>query len=117
MRFRTLTFLAILVPLGLTALAVFVSVYQNSKGRSAEMGRQLLSAANARAVQQVQSQSKQAADLTRTIASLAAHGLTVDEPDKLLPQLLAILRANPGITWISFSDPAGNFTGVYREAG
>jgi phosphoserine phosphatase RsbU/P len=116
MRFRTLLSLATLIPLAVTAVAVMAAIYDDARSRSHEMGRQLLSAANSRAGQHLYSQSKQAADLTRTIAGLVDHGLSVHDPDALLPQLLVILRANAGITWISYSDPAGDFTGVYRDA-
>jgi phosphoserine phosphatase RsbU/P len=116
MRFRTLLSLATFIPLAVTAVAVMAVIYRDAQGRSTEVGRQLLSAANARAGQQVYAGTRRTADLTRTIAGLADHGLAVNDSDALLPQLLAILRANPGITWISYSDPTGAFTGVYRDA-
>jgi sigma-B regulation protein RsbU (phosphoserine phosphatase) len=98
------------------AAVVFAAVYQNARARSVEMGARLLSAANSQGGLQIQLQSKQSANLTRTLAGLGERGLALENPEVLLSQLLEVLRANEGITWISFSDPAGRFTGVYREA-
>ena len=47
-------------------------------------------------------------------AQLADKGLAVDDPDRLAPQLLAVLKANPGLSWVSYSDENGTFTGAYR---
>ena len=42
------------------------------------------------------------------------HGLAVEDQDRLAPQLLAVLQANPGLSWVSYGDEAGTFTGAYR---
>src|SRR5436305_3398842 len=55
-----------------------------------------------------------AAPVVETLGQLADKGLAVDDPEQLTPQLLGILRANPGLTWVSYADEAGTFTGVYR---
>jgi phosphoserine phosphatase RsbU/P len=49
-----------------------------------------------------------------SLAQLADKGLAVDDPDRLAPQLLGVLKANPGLTWVSYADEAGRFTGAYR---
>jgi sigma-B regulation protein RsbU (phosphoserine phosphatase) len=116
MRFRTLSFLASLISLGLIAAVVFAAVYQNAEARSSETGTRLLLAANSHAGGLLGSQGKQAADLTRTLVGLGSGGLALEDSGKLLPQLVSVLRANGGITWVSYSDAAGTFTGVYRNA-
>ena len=46
-----------------------------------------------------------AAPLRRVAAvQLADNGLAVDDPDRLAPQLLAVLKANPGLSWVSYGD-------------
>src|SRR5436309_12209491 len=55
-----------------------------------------------------------AAPVVESLGQLADKGLAVDDPDRLAPQLLGVLRANPGLTWVSYADEAGTFTGVYR---
>jgi serine phosphatase RsbU (regulator of sigma subunit) len=49
-----------------------------------------------------------------SLKQLADKGLAVDDPDRLAPQILSVLQANPGLSWISYSDTAGSFTGTYR---
>ncbi len=64
----------------------------------------------------VQDHSKQAADLARTMAALANRDLPLNDPDRLSDSLLAVLKPNTGVTWLSFSTPAGDFTGAFRDA-
>src|SRR3954454_9720931 len=56
----------------------------------------------------------QAAPVVASLAQLADKGLAVDDPYRLTPQLLGVLKANPGLTWVSYADEAGTFTGVHR---
>src|SRR5262245_11597612 len=55
-----------------------------------------------------------AAPVVETLGQLADKGLPVDDPQRLAPQLLAVLTANPGLSWVSYSDEKGAFTGAYR---
>src|SRR5262245_6674877 len=55
-----------------------------------------------------------AAPVVDSLARLADHGLAVDDTERLVPQLLSVLKANPGLSWISYSDEAGRFIGVHR---
>lgn len=47
---------------------------------------------------------------------LSHAGLTLDDSDHLARQLLAFMRANPGLSWASYGDEQGNFTGIQRTA-
>jgi sigma-B regulation protein RsbU (phosphoserine phosphatase) len=49
-----------------------------------------------------------------SLGQLADKGLAVDDPARLPPQLLAVLKANPGLSWVSYSDEHGSFTGANR---
>jgi sigma-B regulation protein RsbU (phosphoserine phosphatase) len=55
-----------------------------------------------------------AAPVVESLGQLADKGLAVDDPERLAPQLLAVLKANPGLSWVSYSDERGAFTGAYR---
>src|SRR5262249_59728850 len=55
-----------------------------------------------------------AAPVVESLAQLADKGLAVDHSERLGPQLLAVLKANPGLSWVSYSDESGTFTGAYR---
>jgi sigma-B regulation protein RsbU (phosphoserine phosphatase) len=55
-----------------------------------------------------------AAPVVASLGQLADKGLAVEDPERLPPQLLAVLKANPGLSWVSYSDERGSFTGAYR---
>src|SRR5215471_10123568 len=56
-----------------------------------------------------------AAPVVESLVQLADKGLAVDAPERLAPQLLAVLKANPGLSWVSYSDERGSFTGAHRR--
>lgn len=55
-----------------------------------------------------------AAPVLESLVQLADRGLALDDQDRLAFQLLAVLKANPGLSWVSYSDEAGTFTGANR---
>ncbi|MFL5245208.1 MAG: SpoIIE family protein phosphatase [Gemmataceae bacterium] len=55
-----------------------------------------------------------AAPVVESLVHLADKGLFLDDPDRLAPQLVAVLQANRGLSWISYSDENGKFTGANR---
>src|SRR5262249_60633643 len=55
-----------------------------------------------------------AGPVAESLVQLADKGLAVDDPERLAPQLLAVLKANPGLSWVSYSDESGKFTGAHR---
>jgi sigma-B regulation protein RsbU (phosphoserine phosphatase) len=55
-----------------------------------------------------------AAPVVESLGRLADKGLAVEDPERLASQLLAVLTANPGLSWVSYSDEHGSFTGAYR---
>lgn len=55
-----------------------------------------------------------AAPVVESLAGLAETGLAIEDPERLAPQLLAVLKANPGLSWVSYGDERGTFTGAYR---
>jgi sigma-B regulation protein RsbU (phosphoserine phosphatase) len=55
-----------------------------------------------------------AAPVVASLSQLADKGLAVDDRDRLAAQLLAVLKGNPGLSWVSYADADGNFTGPYR---
>jgi hypothetical protein len=50
----------------------------------------------------------------RSMALLGDGALAFDDSDRLAAQLIAVLPANPGVSWLSYSDESGSFTGAYR---
>jgi serine phosphatase RsbU (regulator of sigma subunit) len=55
-----------------------------------------------------------AAPLVESLRGLADGGLALDDSDRLAGQLLAVLDGNPGLSWVSYGDEAGTFSGAYR---
>jgi len=55
-----------------------------------------------------------AAPVLESLVQLADKGLVLENPDRLALQLLAVLKANPGLSWVSYSDENGTFTGANR---
>jgi adenylate cyclase len=66
--------------------------------------------------QQVQAHLRQAPPAVDALAALLASepAVSARPTDELARRLLAVLRANPGFAWVSFSDVDGSFTGVQR---
>jgi sigma-B regulation protein RsbU (phosphoserine phosphatase) len=55
-----------------------------------------------------------AAPVAGSVSQLADKGLAIDDPERLAPQVISLLKANPRLSWVSYSDEAGAFTGAYR---
>ncbi|HSV14410.1 MAG TPA: SpoIIE family protein phosphatase, partial [Tepidisphaeraceae bacterium] len=70
----------------------------------------------AHAVTQARDHVLRVVPVARSLAALGDRGLTLNDTQKLAHQLVGLLRANPGVTWISYSDEAGTFTGAHRTA-
>src|SRR5215472_11062331 len=87
--------------------------------RSARAGTEALTGAvfrevSGRAATHTRGFVLRAAPVVESLGQLADKGLAVDDPQRLPPQLLAVLKANPGLSWVSYSDERGSFTGAYR---
>jgi sigma-B regulation protein RsbU (phosphoserine phosphatase) len=87
--------------------------------RSAKAGTEALTGAvfrevSGRAATHTRGFVLRAAPVVESLGQLADKGLAVDDPKRLPPQLLAVLKANPGLSWVSYSDESGSFTGAYR---
>jgi phosphoserine phosphatase RsbU/P len=72
--------------------------------------------ASAHAVSETRAFTERATPVVEALRRLANDGLDLDDVDKLDRQLLAFLQSNPGLSWVSYSNEAGTFTGAYRTA-
>ncbi|HVT82199.1 MAG TPA: SpoIIE family protein phosphatase [Phycisphaerae bacterium] len=116
MRFRTILSLSLLLPLAATGAAVMSAMYISADRHSTEMGHKLLNSVTAQAADAVHAKSEQAVGLAHSLEQLGTTGLPLEDSDALALRLANLLRENPNITWISFSNPRGDFTGSYRRA-
>jgi sigma-B regulation protein RsbU (phosphoserine phosphatase) len=115
-----LTFRAKLV-LGVCALVLFTGAvvlwfsHSSAKKMTEELTTAVFREVSGRAVTHSRAFVDRAAPVVESLVQLADRGLAVDAPDDLGPQLLAVLRANPGLSWVSYSDELGRFTGANRD--
>jgi sigma-B regulation protein RsbU (phosphoserine phosphatase) len=98
----------------LTGLGVTAIAHRNARTTTATVADSLFREVSAHAVTRTTNFVLRAVPLIESMARLSHDGLALDDTDRLARQLLAVLDANPGFTWISFGDEAGTFTGVYR---
>src|SRR5262245_26640763 len=116
---RGLSFRATLV-LGVCGLvlvtgAVVLWLAHRSAKRSTEaLTGSVFREVSARSATHTQAFVLRAAPVVESLVQLADKGLEVDNHDRIAPQLLAVLKANPGLSWVSYSDENGNFTGAQR---
>src|SRR3954467_738453 len=100
----------------LTGVALIVIADRSSRATASQFAGGLFRGASEHVVTQARSFVNRAVPLVDSMARLGDNGLALDDSDRLARQLVAILPANPGVTWLSFSDEAGTFTGAYRTA-
>jgi sigma-B regulation protein RsbU (phosphoserine phosphatase) len=114
-----LTFRAKLV-LGVCGLVLFTGItvlwlaHQSAQANTEELTGSVFREVSGRAATHTRGFVLSAAPVVQTLGQLADQGLAVDDPERLAPQLLAVLKANPGLSWVSYSDENGSFTGAYR---
>jgi sigma-B regulation protein RsbU (phosphoserine phosphatase) len=116
-----LTFRAKLV-LGLCGLVLFTGVtvlwlaHKSAQANTEALTGSVFREVSGRAATHTRGFVLSAAPVVQTLGQLADQGLMVDDPERLAPQLLAVLKANPGLSWVSYSDANGSFTGAYRSS-
>jgi sigma-B regulation protein RsbU (phosphoserine phosphatase) len=90
--------------------------YRSARSTTRELADSLFREVSGHAVSKTQDFVLRAAPLVDSLEQLAGRGLDLDHSDRLAAQLLAVLQANPGLSWVSYADEAGTFTGAYRPA-
>src|SRR3954452_7885102 len=112
--FRAKLVLGVCTLVLLTGAVVLGLAHRSAKAGTEQLTGSVFREVSGRAAAHTRGYVLQAAPVVESLAQLADKGLAVDDPDRLTPQLLGVLKANPGLTWVSYADEAGTFTGVYR---
>jgi hypothetical protein len=86
----------------------------NSRATTDALVHRLFQEVTGHAVTHTQAFVLRAAPLVESMRQLGNDGLALKDTDQLATQLLAVLRANPGLSWVSYGDRDGSFTGAYR---
>lgn len=105
----TMTALVVASAAAVSAVA-FTSAASSARGLADSLFRE----ASSHAVTRARNHVLGVAPLVNSIARIAPGTLALDDSGRLGIQLSQILRANEGLTWLSFSDESGRFTGAYR---
>lgn len=113
-RISLVIFLPLLVLLtgGAIALRTFITTRATVDGLADDLFRTVAAQAEA----QTRSEILRAAPSVELLRSLREYG-AADDREVVLRQFLAVLKANPGFSWVSYSDEAGRFVGVHHTAG
>jgi sigma-B regulation protein RsbU (phosphoserine phosphatase) len=98
----------------LTGAVVLWLAHRSARASTEALIGSVFREVSARAVTHTRGFVLRAAPVVESLAQLADHGLAVEDQDRLAPQLLAVLKANPGLSWVSYSDENGTFTGANR---
>jgi serine phosphatase RsbU (regulator of sigma subunit) len=112
--FRTKLMLAVCGMVLLTGAIVTLFAHRSARKSTEALANALFREVNGRAVTHTRAFVERAAPLVESLVQLTGNGLDLDDSDRLARQLLGVLTANPGLSWISYGDESGNFTGVYR---
>lgn len=114
MSFRTKLVLGVCGLVLLTGTVVLWLAHRSARASTEALTGSVFREVSGRAAAHTRGFVLRAAPVVETLGQLADKGLAVDDPERLPPQLLAVLKANPGLSWVSYSDESGSFTGAYR---
>jgi adenylate cyclase len=109
--------LVVVIPLlvVITGALIARASYMSSRESTRSMTRALFAQAAAQTVERTRAHLMSAPPTVDFLARLLGAGASPPaQDDALLTTLLAALAANPGFTWVSYSDERGSFTGAER---
>jgi phosphoserine phosphatase RsbU/P len=115
--FRTKLVLGVCGLVLLTGVAVTWLAHRSARQSTEVLTANLFREASAHAVDETIAFTQRAAPVVESLCRLGVDTLSLNDTDKLDRQLLAFLQSNPGLSWVSFSDESGSFTGAYRVSG
>jgi sigma-B regulation protein RsbU (phosphoserine phosphatase) len=99
-----------------TGLVISLIAFRGGRAGTTELAHSMFHEVSDHAVTRTRAFLLRAVPLAQAIGGLADLGLATDDRDLLGRQLTVFLRANPGVSWVSYSDERGAFVGAYRTA-
>jgi hypothetical protein len=100
---------------GIIATRTFSASRDTVRGLADDLFREVAQ----KTVERTQSHLARAVPAIELLALLAKEGTLAApgrDPDQVGRQLLPVLQANPGFSWVTYSERDGAFAGVYRTA-
>src|SRR5262245_13981558 len=101
----------------LTGAAVTWLAHRSARQSTEALADAVCREASAHAVAETRAFADRATPVVEALRRLGVENLALNDTDRLDRQLLAFLQSNPGLSWVSYSDETGLFTGAYRENG
>jgi serine phosphatase RsbU (regulator of sigma subunit) len=114
MSFRAKLLLSICALVLLTGAAITLLAVRSFRSSATELATGVFRETSQHAVTRARGFVQRAVPVVASLKELAGDGLAIDDSDRLARQLADVLRANPDLTWISYGDEQGTFTGAYR---
>ena len=117
--YRTRLILGICLLVLFAGTAATLLAHRSARTSTTALADQLFREVSSHAVTRTRDFVMRAPPIVESLAKIGERGLVVSDDngshsDNLARQFLPILEANPGISWISYSNKNGDFTGVYR---
>lgn len=97
-----------------TGTVVIGLAYRSARASTEALIETLFREVSGHAVTHTRNFVLRAVPVAESLQHLAGRELALTDSDHLANQLLAFLEGNPGLSWVSYSDEEGTFTGVYR---
>jgi serine phosphatase RsbU (regulator of sigma subunit) len=116
MGFRTRLLLSIGALVLFTGLAITLLAVRSFRRTAHELASGLFREVSQHAVTRARGFVLRAVPIVNSLEQFAGEGLALHDSDRLARQLVAVLRANDDLTWVSYGDQDGTFTGAYRPA-
>jgi adenylate cyclase len=98
----------------LTGLSVSLIAFHGTRKGTTQLAHDLFQEVSDHAVTQTRDFLERAVPISRVLSDLSGLGLATEDHDQLARQLLVVLRASDGVSWVSYGDEAGSFVGAYR---
>jgi adenylate cyclase len=106
--------LSFAIPLlvALTGGSIALHSYLSTRANVERLATDVFSGVTSQTVAQTQGELQRAVPVVEQLGLLAHDGLSPTGSDALARQLTDVLRANPDLAWVSYSDEEGSFTGA-----
>jgi hypothetical protein len=97
-----------------TGLAISLISFRGARASAEGLADGLFHEVSDHAVNRTRMFLHRAMPIAQGLGDLSSLGLSMDDHQMLARQLFVVLRANTGVSWISYSSRDGAFVGVYR---
>jgi hypothetical protein len=98
----------------LTGLVITWVAHRGTRASTDAMTASLFRGVSGHAVAHTRQFLLDATPILESLRDVPHSDLAIDDPDRLARQLLVVLNAHPGFSWVSYGDEQGTYTGAFR---